>query len=221
MKKSGSFTLIELLVVIAIIAILAAMLLPALAKAREKAQTISCCSQEKQLMLAVIMYTGDNKDMIPGSWGANGMPGWFTNVYPYVNDMKVGTCPSNTDNLNCWGMGTNYGYNCELSHKGGCNGLVKQSSIKTPSGKVLIGDGLTGGAGDGRLNPINGAPDWCGGAGGNAGCLGWATNPDFAGSIHSGGKNAAFIDGHVSWMKHANLYPATVTDSSVSYWTRN
>ncbi|HUA39837.1 MAG TPA: prepilin-type N-terminal cleavage/methylation domain-containing protein [Candidatus Sulfopaludibacter sp.] len=74
-KGSAGFTLIELLVVIAIIAILAALLLPALAKAKQKAQAMQCLSNERQLSLAWIMYANDNKDNLVPNRGLNGATG--------------------------------------------------------------------------------------------------------------------------------------------------
>ena len=122
LRKQG-FTLIELLVVIAIIAILAAILFPVFAKAREKARQASCLNNQKQIGLAFMQYVQDYDDTFPGAlagnWGISstyikqtqpGTPGayyvtgdggvgghyvsWMDLIYPYIKNLKVFECPS-------------------------------------------------------------------------------------------------------------------------------
>lgn len=100
--KNAGFTLIELLVVIAIIAILAAMLLPALAKAKQKAQGVSCLNNNKQLMLAWTMYADNNNEVVPSTASADpdGRRIWMSGSMKPLNNSPIQLDPSDPSNWN-------------------------------------------------------------------------------------------------------------------------
>jgi len=203
MKRSG-FTLIELLVVIAIIAILAAILFPVFARAREKARQASCLSNMKQLALAVHMYIQDYDERMPygSSVPINLHYCIWEGTQPYVKNMQILVCPS--DSLkNClslqagvggyWGAEwaswpLSYGYDYAVE------GLsVAQAQYPAETG--ILAEQIQ--------RPYfyqQGAALPNGGIG-----IGYTSAPQRLDNRHNGGMNIGFLDGHAKWVKAENV----------------
>ncbi len=113
-KKFSGFTLIELLVVIAIIAILAAILFPVFARARENARRSSCMSNMKQIGLGMLQYTQDYDEKYPSGTDNGRGSGWAGQVLPYIKSSQVFVCPSDARPLN-GNPQISYAYNSAIS----------------------------------------------------------------------------------------------------------
>jgi prepilin-type N-terminal cleavage/methylation domain-containing protein len=151
MFKRRGFTLIELLVVIAIIAILAAILFPVFARAREKARQASCQSNEKQIALAVLMYAQDYDEMLIPQWipdlSANPpYQCWPDVVAPYIKNSQVFLCPSNKDAPGGMHLRTTYGVNDpHIMPEGGQHITRSLGKINSPASVMLLADSWNGG----------------------------------------------------------------------------
>jgi prepilin-type N-terminal cleavage/methylation domain-containing protein/prepilin-type processing-associated H-X9-DG protein len=221
-KKQG-FTLIELLVVIAIIAILAAILFPVFAQAREKARTASCGSNTRQLGLAVRMYVQDYDEHFPfGGWmpAPSGNPlgtwDWQNSTAPYIKNKGLYRCPSTSDrdeevangaftfdwNLNP----VNYLYNNQLGRN---RAPVSDATVNSPADCWMIVDGHS------DWDNTHRGIDWMGRPnsvwiiedttfGPDASLVnGWLSWQGFTWGLprHSGGGNVVYTDGHVKYKK--------------------
>jgi prepilin-type N-terminal cleavage/methylation domain-containing protein/prepilin-type processing-associated H-X9-DG protein len=217
--RHKGFTLIELLVVIAIIAILAAILFPVFARARENARRASCQSNLKQVGLAFAQYIQDYDERYPGYAGWGGGGGWATMIDPYLKSTQVLQCPSVrpatgvTYQANAMtGCGTANGgvtaggTNCNASDPSGIGVGVNNSVIGLPAQTILIFEGSN------SYYPTAGAWVVYNGTGGCGGGYGWQglycgqDVPKYR-KIHLDGTNMAFCDGHVKWYSEAKLLP--------------
>ena len=183
-RGQRAFTLVEVLVVVAVIAILAALLLPALSRGKERARRARCAANLRQVALATFMYVDDHEDTFPiqpedglavvavGGHGTN----FYDQLMPYLTQPGVWVCPSTKAE-----PGELMSYHM--------NGLIittngfRQSRIRRPSDTLLIGE-----SGGTRWNQAYLRPDHSGDY--------LYDRPQLT---HSGGGNATFADGHVTW----------------------
>ncbi|MHB8997603.1 MAG: prepilin-type N-terminal cleavage/methylation domain-containing protein [Armatimonadota bacterium] len=213
MRRNG-FTLIELLVVIAIIAILAAILFPVFAKAREKARQSSCLSNIKQLTLGMMQYVQDfderfmecrypnGQDNVPSPITGNNVSlTWCECIYPYVKNNQIFKCPSDvarpttfgtvgTNRGEVWSYGRNYGY--FAGDKLIVNDDITMAALKQPSETIMLMDT----AGCNRGGPRS--PNWPAAGGGVSvdNLMGTMLGPR-----HNDGMNLSYFDGHAKWSK--------------------
>ncbi|MEI8247064.1 MAG: prepilin-type N-terminal cleavage/methylation domain-containing protein [Lentisphaerota bacterium] len=209
-QKKSFFTLIELLVVITIIAILAAMLLPALARARETAKASSCQSNLKQMVMVIGNYISDYNDFIPPltSYSSSGAtvyyPQYLSTLYTKIKGGQIKSimvCPANSPNSQ-GGYYYSYGKNdyasYDVTRPAGIPSVGKIGSIKFTSSMLIFMDSFNSTKVN-NITSVTGTPFYSVypyGAGGYS--MDKAMHPSIK-------NNAAFLDGHTGTVKWPSL----------------
>jgi len=216
MRTRRGFTLIELLVVIAIIAILAAILFPVFARAREKARQASCVSNLKQVALALAMYVQDYDERF--MCVRQGPGGWVQNAQPYAKNWNLFECPSFDRYLRTCGPGTAHGNPqlppasnpmgvgvweggymlCGWEAEGCCWPGPKLSAFQFPATTYMVVEGNCMGAYWGAFVK-DGAP--------------WSHHQ----RRHNDGLNIAYVDGHVKWSRETHERWQALDNQAVDY----
>lgn len=226
-RPIDAFTLIELLVVIAIIAILAAILFPVFAKAREKARQTTCASNLKQIGLAMTQYDQDyDETLLPytSTGGTGGTPfDWNIILQPYTTTYQVFKCPDDTS-----ADGLSYSYNMDVARSpwaSGANIINLVSSVPLPTVTPIVLDAW----GTPNLSATAPVSTWFFFAGTGLPSAElqsrWTTSLTVAATPtttnglpysdrHSGGSNLLFFDGHVKWIQAGA--PATVQGGTIA-----
>lgn len=226
-----AFTLIELLVVIAIIAILAAMLLPALSSAKQRAWTTTCNSNLRQIGIGMRLFADDNGEQYPESggdiyWGAldgaTHLPSWMEQVYPNIGSTNVYSCPGNVQlPANMQGPFNYFNGDRAAFVLANADAPVKSTRILFPTAYVLSGDtcGIptqTKGEGaGGSFDPLDADKDDY-----SQNCVGGSANglPFELWQVHSHGQNLLFADGHTKWYKAYDTNEMTFRYDSLHGW---
>lgn len=192
----GAFTLIEMQVAIAIIAVLAAILFPVFARAREKGRQATCLSNLKQIGLALEMYVQDYDETLPYHLISIDMGGtyvnWLSGVEPYCRNARVFECPSLRDDHYEGPTDTtlSYPYNRDL------NGRFL-GSIEEPSEVIVCLDGVQASCSYSGGDTFRDTDGTVYTEDPNTG-----TSPNrVIFSRHNGGGNCLFVDGHVKWLR--------------------